>query len=125
MRIDTAQPIIGWDWDPVENGRVPGGPPSFVLTVRWAIQLICNTHVSAAPYTPETIITCGTLAKRAFEPNPEYSDKDRAFLLDRSEKMVAEKLQTVIVHQFLADIFDSSNALAAVHDISGEEANDG
>lgn len=109
MKIDTAQPIIGYDGEPVVQPTQKKDPDTgeYVtkmepVTVQWVIQQVCNASIEAMPFNAESLVRCGNLATRAYEPDPDYTDADRQYILKR-----AEHVTPPLTYCFLAALFES------------------
>lgn len=77
MIVKTEEPLNYYDGTRVE---VNGEP----LTIAGLVRGVLNSPIEEA-WTPETLLRCGTLAKRASSaPEVEMDDEERAFIKARA-----------------------------------------
>lgn len=102
MQVQIHEPLKAFDDKPLVD---PGGEP---VTLADLIRQVLNTPLDGEPWTPETILRCGTLARRVDkESEPDLDDDDRSYIKTRAAKVLAKAsngpMQYLLIHEALSD----------------------
>lgn len=115
MKVNVAQPIIGYDGDPFQ--MINPDSTQEVLAIRWAVRTALNTPLADQPWTPETMLECARLSKLAHGADEiDLDEKERTFIQERSAKVHATVQFGPMIHAELVRVLSDTPALKAVED---------
>lgn len=82
------------------------------LTVAFLIRESMNAGLPGEPWTPDTLLRCAELSRRAQLDPAEYDDDDRAFIKDRAAKVFGQSgTNGPLFYSLLHSALNSENAL--------------